>query len=89
MITDLCPRGVELQEVAASADQIFKTSIVRFFSTSKKDDRDMQQLEILGDLHRQADDAFQRHLKLCSVCGHLHEVAARPTAGGSSRVAPE
>jgi len=89
MITDLCSRGVELQDVAARADQVFKTSIVQFFSTSKKEDREMQQLEVLGDLHRQADDAFHRHLKLCSACGHLHEVAARPAAGGSSRVAPE
>lgn len=87
MISDLCPRGVELQEAAARADQIFKASIIQFFSGSKKNDREMQALEALGARQREADDAFQRHQKLCSACGHLHEVAARPGRGGVPRVA--
>lgn len=81
MIQDLCPRGAELVEAASRADRTFKASIIQFFSNAKKDEEEMRQLESLGELQRDADEAFHRHQRLCTACAHMHEAAVREPAG--------
>jgi hypothetical protein len=78
MSPEMCPRGGELFRAASEADMIFKSTLVRFFSNARKDEREMQQIEILGARHREADEAFQRHKKFCETCAGvsvLHSVA--------------
>ena len=81
MIMDLCPRGAELMESASRADRTFKASIIQFFSNAKKDEDEMRRLESLGELQRDADEAFRRHQKLCTACAHMQEAAVREPAG--------
>jgi|GEM_PF-1577081 hypothetical protein len=78
MNSDLCPRGAALQQAASQADHLFKSSIVQFFSSPKKDEQQMYQLETLGACQRDADEAFQRHQRLCPVCGQMHGTALSP-----------
>ncbi len=76
MADDLCPRGVKLSATASLADHIFKTSLVRVLSNSKKNENQVQQLELLGAEQRDADEAFHRHKRFCTVCAGARQVAA-------------
>ncbi|HZD94509.1 MAG TPA: hypothetical protein VE133_09655 [Candidatus Sulfotelmatobacter sp.] len=77
MSQGLCSRGAELFKTAAAADEIFKSSLIRFFSNSRKDEREMQQLEALGEGHREADEAFYRHQKFCEICAGIPTTVLR------------
>ena len=74
MSQDLCARGRELFKKASQADELFKARLLEFFSTAKKDDQEMKRIETLGEIHREADEAFHRHKKFCTAC------AAAPVA---------
>jgi hypothetical protein len=60
MSQELCVRGRELFKKASQADELFKARLLEFFSSTKKDDREMKQIEVLGETHRDADEAFHR-----------------------------
>ena len=77
MADNLCPRGVKLSETASLADHVFKSSLVHVFSNLKKDEKELQQLEVLGAQQRDADEAFHRHKKLCTICSGVVETTAR------------
>ncbi|HZU33881.1 MAG TPA: hypothetical protein VFB79_22390 [Candidatus Angelobacter sp.] len=68
MSNDLCARGAELFKTASEADDAFKNTLLDFFSSTKKDEHEMQQIEILGARHREADEAFHRHKRFCAIC---------------------
>jgi hypothetical protein len=68
MHRQLCKRGRELFTRASQADELFKAQLLEFFSIAKKDDRKMKQIEILGETHRDADEAFHRHKRFCTAC---------------------
>jgi hypothetical protein len=68
MSQDLCARGRELFKKASQADELFKARLFEFFSSTKKDDHEMKQMEILGDAHREADETFHRHKRFCTAC---------------------
>jgi hypothetical protein len=75
MSQELCARGRELFFQAFQADELFKVRLLEFFSSTKKDDREMKQIESLGDTHREADEAFHRHKRFCAVCAEMHVVS--------------
>jgi hypothetical protein len=75
MPQELCPRGRELFSKATRADDAFKAGLLEFFAAAKKDDQDMKQIEVLGEQHREADEAFHRHKRFCQVCAGLHIVS--------------
>ena len=75
MLQELCPRGRELFSKATQADDIFKARLLVFFAATKKDDQEMKQIEVLGEQHREADEAFHRHKRFCKVCAELHVVS--------------
>ena len=68
MHQELCARGRELFTTASQADELFKARLLEFFSSRKKDDSEMKQIEVLGETHRDADEAFHRHKRFCSAC---------------------
>lgn len=71
MHQQLCTRGRELFTRASQADELFKARLLEFFSNikkDKKDGREMKQIEVLGETHRDADEAFHRHKKFCTAC---------------------
>jgi hypothetical protein len=68
MSQELCTRGNELFSKASRADELFKSRLLQFFSSAKKDDREMKHIETLGENHREADEAFHRHKRFCRVC---------------------
>jgi hypothetical protein len=68
MHQQLCTRGRELFNRASQADDLFKARLLDFFSSTKKDDREMKEIEVLGDTHREADEAFHRHKRFCTAC---------------------
>ena len=75
MHQQLCKRGRELFTRASQADELFKSRLLKFFSSTKKDDDEMQQIEILGETHREADEAFHRHKRFCAACAEIHVVS--------------
>ena len=75
MHQQLCTRGKELFTKAAQADELFKTRLLEFFASAKKDDQEMNRIETLGETHREADEAFHRHKRFCQVCAELHVVS--------------
>lgn len=75
MHQQLCTRGKELFTKASQADELFKARLLEFFATAKKDDREMKEIEVLGDTHRDADEAFHRHKRFCAVCAEMHVVS--------------
>jgi len=75
MHQQLCTRGKELFTKASQADEVFKARLLEFFAAAKKDDREMKEIEVLGDTHRDADEAFHRHKRFCSVCAEMHVVS--------------
>ncbi len=75
MHQQLCTRGKELFTKASQADELFKARLLEFFATAKKDDREMKEIEVLGDTHRDADEAFHRHKRFCTVCAEMHVVS--------------
>lgn len=75
MPQELCPRGRELFSKASHADDLFKTRLLDFFSSLRKDDQEMKQIEVLGESHREADEAFHRHQRFCEVCAERHVVS--------------
>jgi hypothetical protein len=68
MHQQLCTRGTELFTRASQADELFKARLLEFFSIAKKDDHEMKEIEVLGERHRDADEAFHRHKKFCTAC---------------------
>jgi hypothetical protein len=68
MHQQLCTRARELFTRASKADELFKAQLLEFFSSRKKDDREMKQVEALGEHHRDADEAFHRHKRFCVAC---------------------
>ena len=75
MHQQLCKRGTELSTKASKADELFKARLLEFFSNTKKDDHEMQEIEILGETHRDADEAFHRHKRFCSACAEIHVIS--------------
>jgi hypothetical protein len=75
MHQQLCTRGRELFARASQADDLFKARLLEFFSSAKKDDREMKQIEALGESHREADEAFHRHKRFCADCAEIHVVS--------------
>jgi hypothetical protein len=75
MPQELCPRGKELLLKAAQADDLFKKRLLEFFSRAQRDDLEMKQIEVLGERHREADEAFHRHKRFCAVCVEMHVVS--------------
>jgi hypothetical protein len=57
------------------ADDVFKARLLEFFAAAKKDDQEMKQIEMLGEQHRGADEAFHRHKRFCQICAELHVVS--------------
>ncbi len=78
-MADLCPRGAKLSEAASLADHVFKSRLVDVFSNSKKDEKELQQLEVLGARQREADEAFHRHQRFCVSCSGAAQFTARHT----------
>jgi hypothetical protein len=68
MFLPLCSRGAELFAAATHADEQFKSRLGRFFSNKKKDDQEMKEIESLGARHRDLDEAFHRHKRICETC---------------------
>ena len=68
MFHPLCSRGAELFAAAAHADEEFKSRLTRFFSTQKRNDMEMKEIEDLGARHRDLDEAFDRHKRFCDTC---------------------
>ena len=81
MPNDLCARGAELFQTASEADELFKHTLLDFFSSTKKDEYEMQQIEILGARHREADEAFHRHKRFCATCAGTHAAVLHYAAG--------
>jgi len=81
MPQELCTRGKELFSKASQADELFKTRLLEFFSSAKKDDPEMKRIEVLGENHREADEAFHRHQRFCTVCVETHVVSRYVVAG--------
>lgn len=77
MNQQLCTRGSELFNRASQADELFKARLLDFFSNTKKDDREMKQIEVLGETHRDADEAFHRHKRFCTACAEAPVVVLR------------
>jgi hypothetical protein len=75
MHQQLCTRGRELFVRASQADELFKARLLEFFSNVKKDDREMKQIEFLGERHREADEVFHRHKKFCTACAEIHVIS--------------
>ena len=75
MHQQLCTRGNELFTKASQADELFKARLLEFFANAKKDDREMKEIEVLGDTHRDADEAFHRHKRFCTVCAEMHVIS--------------
>jgi hypothetical protein len=75
MHQQLCTRGRDLFTRASQADDLFKARLLEFFSSAKKDDREMKQIEVLGERHREADEAFHRHKRFCADCAEIHVVS--------------
>ncbi|MGZ4828966.1 MAG: hypothetical protein ACXVJL_02855 [Candidatus Angelobacter sp.] len=75
MPQELCTRGRELFSKASQADELFKARLLEFFSRAKKDDQEMQRIEALGESHREADEAFHRHKRFCTICAEMHVVS--------------
>jgi hypothetical protein len=80
MSQDLCARGRELFKKASQADELFKARLLEFFATAKKDDREMKQIEALGENHREADEAFHRHKRFCTACAEAPVAVLRYAA---------
>jgi hypothetical protein len=76
----LCKRGSELFTKASQADEVFKARLLDFFSSTRKDDREMKQIEELGESHRDADEAFHRHKRFCKACAEASVAVLRYAA---------
>jgi hypothetical protein len=68
MFQPLCSRGAELFAAATHADEEFKSRLAGFFSSRKKDDQEMKEIEVLGARHRELDEVFHRHKRFCETC---------------------
>lgn len=74
----MCELGQQLQENASSADRRFKSMLVDFFSRSPKNEADRVELERLGVTQREADEALNRHSRLCPACADaLREISVK------------
>jgi hypothetical protein len=80
MNQQLCARGRELFTRASHADELFKARLLEFFSSTKKDDSEMKQIEALGETHRDADEAFHRHKRFCAACAETTVAVLRYAA---------
>lgn len=80
MHQQLCTRGSDLFARASQADELFKARLLEFFSSTKKDDCEMKQIEALGGSHRDADEAFHRHKRFCTACAEAPVAVLRYAA---------
>jgi hypothetical protein len=80
MPQQLCTRGKELFSTASQADEVFKARLLEFFSSGKKDDQNVKQIETLGERPRDADEAFHRHQRFCAVCAEAPVAVLRYAA---------
>lgn len=74
----LCIRGAQIRKRVAEADQIFKSTLLRYFSESERNESQRLHLETLAAEKGEAEDAFRRHQKLCSMCAEALELSAFP-----------
>ena len=65
---------------AVQADDVFKKRLLDFFSRAQRDDMDMKTIEVMGERHREADEAFHRHKRFCAVCVETHVVSRHVAA---------
>lgn len=81
-MTDLCTLGRSLQDNAAAYDHVFKTRLHNFFSDANRstNEDDMREIEQLGVHHRELDEAFRRHQRLCDTCAEALISHGRPVA---------
>jgi hypothetical protein len=68
MFQPLCSRGAELFAAATLADEQFKARLAGFFANRNRDDQEMKEIEGLGARHRELDEAFHRHKRICETC---------------------
>ncbi|HZE79265.1 MAG TPA: hypothetical protein VE604_00105 [Candidatus Polarisedimenticolia bacterium] len=80
MSQELCKRGRELFSRASQADDLFKVRLLEFFFRAKKNDHQVKQIEVLGESHREADEAFHRHKTFCAVCAEAPVAVLRYAA---------
>jgi hypothetical protein len=80
MHEQLCKHGKELFTRAFQADELFKARLLELFAGREKDNREMKQIEILGETHREADEAFHRHKRFCTTCAEAHVAVLRYAA---------
>jgi hypothetical protein len=81
-MTDLCAMGRNLQARAAAYDHVFKMRLHDFFSNAnrKKNEDEMREIERIGVHHREIDEAFRRHQRLCEICTEALIRQGRPQA---------
>jgi hypothetical protein len=79
-MTDLCAMGRSLQARAAAYDHVFKMRLHEFFSDANrtKNEDEMREIEQIGVHHREIDDAFRRHQRLCETCAEALISQGRP-----------
>jgi RNA polymerase-binding transcription factor DksA len=69
-MSDLCELGRSLHAKASAYDHVFKSRLNKFFSDADhaKSESEMREIEQLGVHHRELDEAFRRHQRLCETC---------------------
>lgn len=79
-MSDLCTLGRSLQAKADAYDHVFKTRLLNFFSDANrsKNEDEMREIELLGIHHRELDEAFNRHQRLCDKCAEALISHGRP-----------
>jgi hypothetical protein len=79
---DFCATGKSLQARAAAYDHVFKMRLHDFFSDAKRtnNDDEMREIERIGVHHRETDEAFRRHQRLCEICTEALISHGRPQA---------
>ncbi len=81
-MTDLCALGRSLEARAAAYDHVFKMRLHDFFSDSNraKNEGEMREIEQIGVHHRELDEAFRRHQRLCETCAEALIGHGKPQA---------
>ena len=81
-MSDLCEFGRSLQARASAYDQVFKMRLNQFFSDADRsaNENEMREIEQLGVHHRELDEAFRRHQRLCETCADALISHGQPVA---------
>jgi hypothetical protein len=82
-MSELCELGRSLQARASAYDHVFKTRLHKFFSDPDhaKNENEMREIEQLGMHHRELDEAFRRHQRLCETCEEALISRGKPLPG--------